>query len=76
MTAVDVSQGERRTLQALAFNVASGKTPWAQAQANDLVPLLCDVPNALTLFGLLVHAVRCQDGPEEARLLDLLTAGA
>lgn len=72
---VTVTEGDRYLLTALAHNVAAGKAR-AQTQADELVPLLCDVPHALSLFSLLVHAIRCRDEPEEARLLDLLTAGA
>lgn len=71
MTASTVHVGERNILLALASNVARGKHR-ARQQADELVPLLCDVPCALTLFDDLTAAVAAGDEVEVRNLLDLL----
>lgn len=71
---VTLYDGERRTLHALALNCAIGKQR-AQQQADELVPLLCDVPDALRLFDQLTFAVRSGDEQTEA-LLDRLVGAS
>lgn len=68
---VTLYDGERRTLHALAVNVAVGKRD-AHRQRDELVPLLCDVPDALRLFDQLTLAIRCGDGKATSALLDRL----
>lgn len=68
-------EADRLFLQALAEAVAKGGTR-ARRQADELVPLVADVPGALTLFSDLAAAVADGDETEARNLLDLLTGAA